>query len=346
MYSEYMEYAVKKTCELMAIDSPTGFTKKAVDFAKKEFESFGFTTTPTNKGGLVVHLGGDDKQNGIMLQAHVDTLGAMVAEIKPTGKIRLKALGGLQSNNCETENATIYTRSGKTYSATLQLHNPSTHVNGEFKDTIRTFNTTELVIDEDVKSKEDVKALGIRNGDFVAFDPRTRVTESGYIKSRFLDDKMCVGILMAFAKYIHDTGVSLLRDTYFHITVFEEVGHGGAASIPDNVTEVISVDMGCVGDGVECTEKEVSICVKDAGGPYHIDVVNGLIEAAEREDAKYELDVYNNYKSDVEMALTGGYDIRHGCIGPGVFASHGYERTHKDGVLNTFKVLKGYLVKK
>ena len=338
-----MEYAVKKACELLAIDSPTGFTKNAVAYARAEFEALGCEITPTNKGGLVVHLGGKDKEHGIMLQAHVDTLGAQVAEIKSTGALRLK--GSVQPANCEAENVNIYTRGGKTYTGVLQLHNPSTHVNGEFRDTKRDYNTTEVIIDEDVKSKDDVKALGIRNGDFIAFDPRTRVTESGYIKSRFLDDKLCVGILMAFAKYLKDTGAELLRDTYFHITVFEEVGHGGSASITDNVTEVISVDMGCVGDGVECTEKEVSICAKDAGGPYHYDVVNGLIEAAEREGAKYEIDIYNNYKSDVEMTLAGGYDIRHGCIGPGVFASHGYERSHKDGVLNTLKVLKGYLVK-
>ncbi len=345
MLNEYMEYAVKKACEILEVDSPSGFTKKAVEFAKAEFEALGFKTTPTNKGGLIVHLGGADTQNGIMLQAHIDTLGGMVAEIKPTGKLRIKEIGGLLATACETENVTIYTRGGKTYSGTLQLHNPSTHVNGDVKSTERNFKTTEIVIDEDVKSKDDVKALGIRNGDFVAFDPRTTVTESGYIKSRFLDDKLCVGIFMAFAKYLHDTKAELLRDTYLHITVFEEVGHGGAASIPDNVTEVISVDMGCVGDGVECTEKEVSICAKDAGGPYHNDVVNGLIDAAEREGAKYEIDIYNNYKSDVEMTLAAGFDIRHGCIGPGVFASHGYERSHKDGVLNTIKVLKGYLIK-
>ena len=343
MYTQYMEYAVKSACEILAIDSPTGFTKDAVAYARARFEELGFEITPTNKGGLVVHLGGKDKEHGIMLQAHVDTLGAQIAEIKSTGALRIK--GSIQPNNCESENVTIYTRSGKTYTGVLQLHNPSTHVNCEFRDTKRDANTTEVIIDEDVKSKDDVKALGIRNGDFIAFDPRTRVTESGYIKSRFLDDKLCVGILIAFAKYIKDTGAQLLRDTYFHITVFEEVGHGGSASIPANVTEVISVDMGCVGDGVECTEKEVSICAKDAGGPYHYDVVSGLIEAAERENARYEIDIYNYYKSDVEMTLAGGYDIRHGCIGPGVFASHGYERSHKDGVLNTLKVLKGYLVK-
>jgi len=343
MYTQYMEYAVKKTCELMAIDSPTGYTKNAVAYAKEQFEALGFKTTPTNKGGLIVELGGEG--DGIMLQAHVDTLGAMVAEIKSNGRLRVTALGSMRPENGEAENVTIYTRGGKTYSGTFQLINASTHVNKEYVDTKRTFDTTEVVIDEDVKSADDVRALGIEVGDIVAFDPRTRVTESGYIKSRFLDDKLCVGIFLGLAKYLHDTGAELKRKVLLHVTVFEEVGHGGAASVPSDVSEVISVDMGCVGNGITCTEKEVSICVKDAGGPYHYDVVSGLIDAAKREGAHYALDVYSYYKSDVEMTLAGGYDIRHGCIGPGVYASHGYERSHKDGVLNTLKVLKGYLVK-
>ncbi len=345
MLQQYTEYAVKKMCELLAIDSPTCFTKNAVAYVKAEFEALGFKTTPTNKGGLIVSLGGKDKQNGIMLQAHVDTLGAMVAQIKSNGRLRVTNLGSMRPENGEAENVTIYTRNGKKYSGTFQLINASTHVNTKYIDTKRTFDTTEVVIDEDVNSKEDVLALGIEVGDIIAFDPRTRITESGYIKSRFLDDKICVGIFLGFAKYLHDTGVTPEREVLLHITVFEEVGHGGSASVPDGVTEVISVDMGCVGEGVGCTEKEISICVKDAGGPYHYDVISGLVDAAKREGAAYSLDVYNAYKSDVEMTLAGGHDIRHGCIGPGVYASHGYERSHKEGVLNTLKVLKGYLIK-
>ena len=169
------------------------------------------------------------------------------------------------------------------------------------------------------------------------------MTEIGYIKSRFLDDKLSVGILLAFAKYCKDTGARLPRRTYLHITVYEEVGHGGAASVPKGVTEAISVDMGCVGDGLSCTERQVSICAKDSGGPYSYDVVGKLIDAAKREGADYAVDVYPHYGSDVEATLSGGADLRHGLIGAGVYASHGYERSHKAGVENTLKVLKGYL---
>ena len=152
-----------------------------------------------------------------------------------------------------------------------------------------------------------------------------------------------MGILFGLAKYLADKGIVPKRRVWLHITGYEEVGHGGSASVPAGVTEAISVDMGCVGDGVQCTERECSICAKDSGGPYAYDVVGKLISAAQQTGAKYAVDVYPFYGSDVEATLRAGYDIRHGLIGPGVYASHGYERSHIEGVYNTLLVLKGYL---
>ena len=278
-----------------------------------------------------------------MLEAHIDTLGAMVAEIKSNGRLRVTPVGGMNANNAEAENVKVYTRSGKIYEGTCQLVDASVHVNGSYSDTKRTYDTIEVVLDENVSSAQETKALGISVGDIVCFDPRSRRTASGYLKSRFLDDKLSVGILLGFAKYLKDSGVEPERKLYAHITVYEEVGHGGSASVPAGVTEAISVDMGCVGEGVQCTERQVSICAKDSGGPYSYDVVRKLIAAAKREGADYAVDVYPHYGSDVEATLRAGYDIRHGLIGAGVYASHGYERSHRDGVLNTLKVIEGYL---
>ena len=342
---QYAEAAVKKTLELLAIDSPTGYTAKAADFVKKEFEALGFAAHLTTKGGVLIDLGGcrESLDGDLLLEAHTDTLGGLVAEIKGNGRLRLTALGGMQAENGEAENVRIYTRGGSVYEGTLQLCNASVHVNKNYSSEKRSFDTTEVVIDEDVRSDSDTRALGIEVGDMVCFDPRSRVTASGYIKSRFLDDKLSVGILWGFARYLADHAVTLPRRTYIHITVDEEVGHGGAASVPAGVTEAISVDMGCVGDGLQCTEKQVSICAKDSGGPYSYDVVGKLIAAAKKEEADYAIDVYPHYGSDVEATLGGGFDLRHGLIGAGVYASHGYERSHTDGVYNTLKVLKGYL---
>ena len=343
MERSYAQYAAERAAELLAIDSPTGFTAEAAQWVRQAFASLGYPAEITTKGGVMVELGGADAENALLLQAHTDTLGAMVAEVKANGRLRLTPLGGMCAANGETENVRVHTRGGKVYEGTLQLCNASIHVNGEYSETKRTFDTTEVVLDEDVGSAEDTRKLGIETGDIVCFDPRTRITDSGYIKSRFLDDKLSVGILLGLAKYMKEAGKAPSRRVYAHITVYEEVGHGGAGSVPAGVTESISVDMGCVGDGLACTERQVSICAKDSGGPYSYDVVGGLIEAAKKTGADYAVDVYPHYGSDVESTLHAGSDIRHGLIGAGVYASHGYERSHRDGVYQTLLVLCGYL---
>ena len=339
----YADLAWDRTRELLSIDSPSGYTAEAARFVRSTFSALGFDAKITVKGGVLVDLGGQNEDDALLLEAHADTLGAMVAEVKGSGRLRLTALGGMRAENGEAENVRVYTRDGRVIEGTCQLCNASVHVNSSYGDTKRSWDTVEVVLDEDVSSAADTRALGIEVGDIVAFDPRTTRTASGYLKSRFLDDKLSVGILMSFAKYLSDNRITPARRTYLHVTVYEEVGHGGCASVPAGVTEAISVDMGCVGDGVQCTERQVSICAKDSGGPYSYEVVGKLISAAKKEEASYAVDVYPHYGSDVEATLRAGFDIRHGLIGPGVYASHGYERSHIDGVYNTLKVLCGYL---
>ena len=341
MQSTYLNYALRQLEAIVNIPSPSGFTAEAVRYCSNEFANMGYTPEITPKGGLLVCLGGEGE--GLLLGAHIDTLGAMVREVKANGALRVAPVGGLQANNTETETVHVYTRAGKVLEGTLQLENASVHVNGEYSKTQRTFDTLELLLDAKTHSAAETRALGVDVGDYVAVEPRFNVTETGFIKSRFLDDKLSVGILLGFAKYLRDENKQLPRRTYVHVTVYEEVGFGGSASVPEGVTESISVDMGCIGDGLACTERQVSICAKDSGGPYSYAVVGKLIDAAKREGADYAVDVYPYYGSDVEATLRAGYDIRHGLIGSGVYASHGYERSHMDGVLNTLKTIKGYL---
>ena len=339
----YTDLALAQAMALLAIDSPTGFTEKAACWVRDAFSALGYDARRTAKGGVLIDLGGKDDQDALLLEAHTDTLGGMIAEIKGSGRLRLTNLGGMRPENGETENVRVYARDGRVYEGTLQLINASVHVNGAYGDIKRSWDSVEVLLDEDVKSAEDVRALGLEVGDIVCFDPRTRLTPSGYLKSRFLDDKLSVGILLAFARYLKDTGAVPQRKVYVHVTVYEEVGHGGAASVPAGVTEAISVDMGCVGEGLRCTERQVSLCAKDSGGPYSYEVLGKLIDAAQREGADYAVDVYPHYGSDVEATLSAGHDLRHGLIGAGVYASHGYERSHADGVHNTLLVLKGDL---
>ena len=339
---KYTDFLVKETETLLNIDSPTGYTENAAAWVLDEFTKLGFEAKLTNKGGVLVSFGGSDKENGLLLEAHVDTLGGMVAEIKGNGRLRLTNLGGMNPNNAETENVRVVTKFNGVYEGTFQLCNASIHVNGEYNNIKRGWDTCEVVLDEDVKKKEDTEKLGIAVGDIVCFEPNVRITKSGYIKSRFLDDKLSVGILLGLAKYIRDEKIVPKRALYAHITVFEEVGHGGSGNVPEGCTEAVSVDMGCVGEGLQCTEKQVSICAKDSGGPYSYPVVKGLIEAAKASGADYAVDIYPHYGSDVEATLGAGNDLRHGLIGAGVYASHGYERSHRDGAENVLRLLVAY----
>lgn len=353
---DYTAYIVEQTLQLLSIDSPSCYTKEVADYLIKTYTELGYEPELTMKGGVFVKIAdGNFKESGdccpkytpdlapVLLEAHVDTLGAMITEITDAGRLKLTPIGGLNPNNAEAENCRIITRSNRKYTGTFQLHNASVHVNGEYNNNKRIFGGMEVILDEMVKSKEDVLALGILPGDIVCFEPRTQITSSGFIKSRFLDDKLSTGILLGYAKYLKEENVTPSRRIYHHITVFEEVGHGGCASIPRDVAEVISVDMGCVGDGLSCDEYKVSICAKDSTGPYHYEVVSALINAAIKEKVDFAVDVYPFYGSDADAALTSGHDVRHGLIGPGVYASHGYERSHKKGVENTFALLKAYL---
>ena len=340
---KYINYIMETAQRLLAVPSPSGFTHMAAEFVKKEFETMGYEPKITQKGAVLVKIAGGDDANGIVLAAHMDTLGGMVCQIMDNGHLKLTNIGGMNPNNAEAENCKVYTKSGEVYDATFQLENASVHVNGEYSDTKRTYDTMEAILDELVSSKDEVKKLGIMTGDFVCFDPRTVVTKSGYIKSRFLDDKFSTAILMGYAKYLKEEHIVPNRSIYVMITSYEEVGHGGCAAIPDGVTEMISVDMGCVGKGLECDETMVSICAKDSMGPYDYQVVSGLIKAAQEENLDFAVDVYPHYGSDVDAALKAGYDMKHGLIGPGVYASHGYERSHVKGAENTLKLLIAYL---
>ncbi len=342
-YTKYTDYIMDSAVKLLAVDSPTGYTADAAAWVMQAFRELGYEPVQTVKGGVLVMLSaGKTPGNGLLLEAHTDTLGGMVSRIKPDGRLELTQLGGMNPNNAEAENVRVVTKFNGVLEGTCQLANASIHVNGQYNDTKREWSSVEIVLDEDVSSREDAEKLGVRTGDIVCFEPRTRITGSGYIKSRFLDDKFSVAILLGYARYLKETGTATGRPVWAHITVYEEVGHGGSSSVPEGVSEAISVDMGCVGDGLNCTERMVSICAKDSRGPYSYEVVKALTAAAERAGADYAVDVYPFYGSDVEATLSAGHDLRHGLIGPGVYASHGYERSHRLGAENTLKLLTAY----
>lgn len=338
---EYTDYAVKRIIELCNIPSPSGFTKNIEKYIFDELSATGFESVYTNKKSVITDIGGSG--NSLVLAAHVDTLGAMVRALKPNGRLRLTKIGGYPENFIEGENCTIHTRDGRYYTGTVQLIKPSVHVNRNVGEEKRDDSNLEVVVDEKVKNKEDLCALGLKAGDFITFDPRTVQTEGGFIKSRHLDDKASTGILLALAKYVKEKSVTPERKVYLLFTTFEEVGHGASSGLPEDTVEMISVDMGAVGDDLETDEFKVSICAKDSSGPYDYRITSKLLEIAMEKNLNYAVDIYPYYGSDADAALRAGFDIRHGLVGPGVSASHGYERTHIEGIENTLMLLKEYI---
>lgn len=339
----YKNIAAKYVETLCNIPSPTGYTKDVCLKLISILQEMGYNPTQSIKGSVLADLGGEG--DPLVLAAHVDTLGAMVRSIKPNGALRFTKIGGYPENNIENETCVVHTRNGKKYKGTFYLTCPSVHVYDNVSTSARNDTTVEVILDEVVKSKEDTEALGIKVGDFISIDARTVLTESGFIKSRHLDDKASAGILLALAEWIKKDNITLTRKVCILFTTYEEVGHGGASGIPVDTSEMISVDMGALGDDLSCDEFKVSICAKDSGGPYDYDVTSNLINIAESNKIAHAIDIYPRYGSDVEAALSAGLDIKHGLIGPGVFASHGYERTHSDALYATLQLLGEYITK-
>lgn len=336
--TDTLDYIGEQLKALTSIPSPTGFTRAVTDYVMKTLEEMGFAPERSTKGNVLVCLGGEGEP--LVLASHVDTLGAMVRSIKDNGRLRPTTLGGHQWSTADGENCTVHTRDGRVYTGVVLNTEPSSHVADEKVETLE--KNMEILLDENVDTKDDVAGLGIQTGDIIAMDPRTVITKSGYIKSRFLDDKLSASVLLGLGRAVAAGEVKLARKVSLLFTVYEEVGHGGAF-VPADTCEMISVDMGCVGDDLGCTERMVSICAKDSGGPYNYELVSALADTAKRLSLDYAIDVYPHYGSDVEATLRAGYDIRHGLIGPGVYASHNYERSHMDGVRNTYELLRAYV---
>ena len=341
-----MDYIINNLEKLLNISSPTGNTDKAVDFVENLFKDLGVSTRRTIKGALIATIEGKNTDKEVTMSGHVDTLGGMVKEIKSNGKLKIAQLGGYVWNTIEGEHVTIETLEGKNYTGTIMTTKASSHVHGSETSSIeRNAANMEIRIDERVLSKEDTLKLGINVGDFVSFDPRVVVTESGFIKSRHLDDKAGVIALIGIAKHLVENNIKPNYTTNFFISTYEEVGHGAATSIPEKTFEFIAVDMAAPGEGQTSDEFSVTICAKDSSGPYDYELRKRLINLAKEENLNYKIDIYPFYGSDGSAALRAGYDFKVGLIGPGVDASHSFERTHREAIDNTIKLGIAYLTK-
>lgn len=337
------EYVLNTAKELLEFNSPSGFCFDIMKIIEDKAKGFGYSFETTNKGCGIITVPGQSDEKVIGLSAHVDTLGAMVRSITSSGTLKFTLIGGPIVPTLDGEYCTIRTRDGKLYSGTFLSTSPAAHVFEDSSTKKRDAKEMEIRIDEVVSSKDNVKNLGICPGDFIFIDPKTTITKSGFIKSRFIDDKASVAALMALLELMSRENIIPLYTTKVFISTYEEVGHG-SSYIPSDITEMIAVDMGCIGDDLSCTEYDVSICAKDSSGPYDYNMTTALVSLAKKNNIDFAVDIYPMYGSDVSSALRAGNNIRGALIGPGVHASHGMERTHYKGLENTIKLLYLYLL--
>jgi putative aminopeptidase FrvX len=334
-------YVLQLLEKLLNIPSPSGFTHDIMRLVENEARKLGYVMDYTNKGGGLITIPGVNTERVIGLSAHVDTLGAMVRSIKPNGMLRFTPVGGYMMSAVENEYCKVHTRDGRSYDGTILTTKPSVHVFSDARDLKREEAVMEIRLDEPIHSIADVQQLGIGTGDFVSFDPRAQFMGSGFIKSRHLDDKAGVAALFGLLELLKREGITPVCTLQLLISTYEEVGHG-AAYLPPQINELLAVDMGAMGDDLSCTENDVSICAKDSSGPYDYHMTSKLIELAKRDGIKHAVDIYPHYGSDATAALRGGSNIRAALIGPGVHASHGMERTHKEAILGTIALLAAY----
>lgn len=339
MYTKELNYVLETLEKMVNIPSPSGYCHHIIDWAMDEIKSLGYQVEKTNKGNALITIPGE-VDNAFLIGAHVDTLGAVVRSIKDNGKIRFASVGGFAMHSVEGEYCQVHTRKNGAITGTILNTKPSVHVYTEARTQERVEAVMEVRLDEDVTSKQEVLDLGIRVGDFISFDPRYLETEAGFIKSRHLDDKAGVAVIFGLLKYMKEQGLKTKKTIQIMLSIYEEVGHG-TSYIPAEVDTVLAIDMGAIGDDLDCTEKDVSICVKDASGPYDYGMIGQLQDIADKNELSYTMDVYPNYSSDATAAMRGGHDIKAALIGPGIHASHTMERTHKDGLLNTLNLLIG-----
>ncbi|MCS5422819.1 MULTISPECIES: M42 family metallopeptidase [Psychrilyobacter] len=333
------DYIMQLTEELMEIPSPGGLTYDGIDRCREEFKKFGLTPHMTKKGALIAQMDGEENGEVTMISAHIDTLGAMVKHIKPNGKLILNNIGGFSWNSVEGENLTIHTSKKGNYTGSLLPIKSSRHTYGEEVTTlVREQENVEVRIDEFTSSKKETEDLGISIGDFVSFDTRTTFTYNGFLKSRYIDDKVCIAQLFSYIKYLRDNDIKPKNKVYFYISNYEELGHG-VSVIPEDVDQFIALDIGLVSDYSNGDERKVNIIAKDSRTPYDFKLRQKLVDLCEEYQIKYTVDVHNRYGSDASIAATQGFDVNFSCIGPSVDSSHHYERTHKDGIIETVRLL-------
>ena len=341
-YSVDMNYLIESFRRVVNTPSPVGYYVKLNPVLEKMAYELGYSVSYDQKNTLYITVDGEDNTKTVAVGAHVDTLGLVVRSINANGTLSIRTLGGVCMPSIEGETVTVHTRSGKEYSGLVICKYHSVHVFDEAHKAERNEDTIQILLDEDVKTKSDVQALGIQNGDVISIEPRVQLTENGYLKSRFIDDKGAVACSFAALKYLKENSLKPKYKTVFAFPYHEEIGIGGAY-VPSEISEYIAVDIGLIGPELDGDEYSVSICAKDALCPYDYELTSKLITLAQKAECEYAVDVFYRYSTDANAAMRAGNNIKNAAFGMAVYCSHGMERTHIKGLENTTGLLLEYL---
>lgn len=336
------EYLLETMKEFINTPSPVGYYDQVNPLLERYARELGYEAEFDRKHTGYIKIPGKDTSRTICVGAHLDTLGLMVRRIDEDGMIRTRNLGGINYNNIEGETATVVTRDGRTYTGLVACQSHSVHVFDDARTLERNENTMILILDEKVSSREEVKALGIRHGDTIWLEPRFTVTDNGFIKSRFIDDKACVACALTVIRYMKEQGITPACNVWFAFPHYEEINHGGAY-VPPEVSQYIALDIALIGPDYDGAEDKVSVCVKDNFSPYDRELTSHIIQVAEDHKLNYAVDIFYRYGTDANAAVRAGNQVQAAAFGMGTFCSHGVERTHIDGVMETARLLAAFL---
>ncbi len=338
-----MQYLLEAFRRIVETPSPVGFYSLLNPVLEAEASRFGFEVTYDRRGTPYIALDGQDNSKTVLIGAHSDTVGYVIRKIDANGMIRVRNLGGINFGSCEGETVTVHTRDGRSYTGLFACQSHSVHVFDDAKTLVRDENTCVVILDERVKTKADVNALGIFNGDFVSVEPRCQVTPNGYLKSRFIDDKAAIACCFTMLKYLHENNLKPKYRTLLAFPYTEEIGFGGTY-VPEEVSEYVAIDIGLIGPDYDGDEFKVSICAKDAAAPYDVDLTNRLVDYARKSGCDYAVDVFYRYGTDGNASVRAGNNLRAAAFGMAVYCSHGMERTHLTGLENTMNLLLAYVL--
>lgn len=337
------DYLLAVMEEFINTPSPVSYYEEINPLLERCAQDLGCQITYDRKRTGYLKIPGKNREKTICIGAHLDTLGLIVRRIDPDGMIRVRNLGGINFNNLEGESVTLHTRDGRRYTGLAACQSHSVHVFDDARTLTRDESTMRIILDEEVSTREEVRALGIEHGDIISIDPRFTVTGNGFIKSRFIDNKACAACIFAVLKYMKEQGLHPACDTWFVFPHYEEVGHGGAY-VPEEVSEYIAMDIAVIGPDHTGSEKTVSICVKDNFSPYDRELTNRLVTCARKTGIDYTEDVFYHYGTDASCAVRAGNNLVAAAFGMGTFSSHGMERTHIRGVEQTAQLLAAFIL--